>query len=466
MIPKIIHQIWIGNKPAPIKLMNTWKEKHPDFDYIFWNEEEISKRGMIFECQKRIDEMEELCGKTDIMRLEILNKYGGIYIDADSHCINPISNTLLQKSFAIYENENIRPGLIANGIMGFTINNDLLKDAILFIKNNNLSKKKTGKLPWMTTGPMLITNLFNTGKYNIRILPSHSFLPIHYSGYSYNGHEKVYSHQEWGTTKSNYNNIYDNNIPSILYTKPSISISLLIPSYNTKSKYIQECISSILSQEGYFNIEVVWINDGSDELHTKILERHLDYLRDNSRFIDIVYHKNNTNMGLGYSLNKGVLMCSNQIIMRHDSDDIMLNNRIQLQLDHMINNPDTHILGGQVIFFDSNTNNQTGMTSHPSLSWEQYRQIKSHWIANHPTLCFRKDSIIKAGNYDIDKTIMCEDLDLELRMIKMFGKLENLPYPLIKYRIHNEQVTKQGGKEGFQYWNNIRNNYIEEICNS
>ena len=31
MIPKIIHQIWIGPKPAPTKFMDTWKEKNPEF---------------------------------------------------------------------------------------------------------------------------------------------------------------------------------------------------------------------------------------------------------------------------------------------------------------------------------------------------------------------------------------------------------------------------------------------------
>ena len=47
-IPKIIHQLWIGSKPAPIKFMNTWKEKHVKlgFEYIFWNEE-IQKRFCI-----------------------------------------------------------------------------------------------------------------------------------------------------------------------------------------------------------------------------------------------------------------------------------------------------------------------------------------------------------------------------------------------------------------------------------
>jgi GT2 family glycosyltransferase len=465
-IPKIIHQLWIGDKPAPIKLMNTWKEKHPDFEYIFWNEEEISKRSMIFECQNRIDEIEEINGKADIMRWEILYKYGGVFIDADSFCIENITQLINVKYFAGYENEICRKGLLATGTMGFPANNSLVLECINYIKNNPVSNKETGNRAWKTVGPLLLTNVYNTGKYNdMTIYPSYYFLPIHHSGLEYKGHGKVYAFQQWGSSFK-ISDLNTCNIPYQLINKPSTNISLLIPSYNTKSKYIQECIASIISQEGYFNIEVVWINDGSNILHTTILERHLDYLKNNSRFIDIIYHKNDVNMGLGYSLNKGVNICSHEIIMRHDSDDIMLNNRIQLQLEYMINNPNTHILGGQVVFFDSNTNNKTGATTHPSITWEQYKKLKSHWIANHPTLCFRKNSIIKAGNYDINKTIMCEDLDLELRMIKLFGKLDNLPNQLINYRIHNEQVTKDGGKEGLEYWNNIRNNYIEQIINS
>ena len=36
-IPKIIHQLWIGPKPAPTVFMNTWKEKHEPlgFEYKF-----------------------------------------------------------------------------------------------------------------------------------------------------------------------------------------------------------------------------------------------------------------------------------------------------------------------------------------------------------------------------------------------------------------------------------------------
>jgi len=40
-IPKIIHQLWIGPQPAPLSIMQTWKEKHPDFKYILWNESNL-----------------------------------------------------------------------------------------------------------------------------------------------------------------------------------------------------------------------------------------------------------------------------------------------------------------------------------------------------------------------------------------------------------------------------------------
>lgn len=80
MIPKILHQLWIGPKNPPINMMNTWKEKHPNFEYIFWNENEIEKRKMTFQCQKEIDEMPEYNGKADIMRWEILYQYGGYFV--------------------------------------------------------------------------------------------------------------------------------------------------------------------------------------------------------------------------------------------------------------------------------------------------------------------------------------------------------------------------------------------------
>ena len=107
-IPKIIHQLWIGPKPRPHKFMITWKDKHPDYEYIMWNEEEIKKRGLVLECSSKINEIEEINGKADIIRWEILYHYGGLFVDADSICIEPMNYLMDQnKPFCGYENENV-----------------------------------------------------------------------------------------------------------------------------------------------------------------------------------------------------------------------------------------------------------------------------------------------------------------------------------------------------------------------
>ena len=145
-IPKIIHQLWIGPKPRPYKFMKTWEDKHPDYEYILWNEEEIKKRGLKLECISKINEIEEINGKADIIRWEILYHYGGLFLDADSICIEPMNYLMDQnKAFCGYENENVRQGLVATGTMAFPKNHPLTRGAIDYIKTNEVSVAKLVK---------------------------------------------------------------------------------------------------------------------------------------------------------------------------------------------------------------------------------------------------------------------------------------------------------------------------------
>jgi len=463
-IPKIIHQIWIGPKPAPTTLMDTWKNKHPDFEYIFWNEQEFVKRGMIFECQHKINEIEEINGKADIIRWEILYKYGGVFLDADSICIEPIDNELLSKPcFAGWEQEQVRPGLIATGTMGFPPRHPLVKSAVHWILTNEVSQLKSRQMAWQTVGPGLLTRMYNTGKYNdLYIFPSYSFLPIHLTGLEYKGHGKIYAFQAWGSTKQSYDTMNQMVLPD-KYSTPRKSVSVLVSSYNTKHVYIKECLDSIKHQIGHNHIELVWINDGSDTLSTMLLQKCLEQFKITTRFTTVKYHENEQNMGIGYSLHLGVQLCSHDIIIKMDSDDIMKQDRIEKQLDFMEKNPKIAVCGGQVSFFEHNVQNIRGTTNHPSISWEEYTKIKSHWISNHPTLCYRKQAILEVGNYDATKSKMTEDFEITLRLLKRFQYLYNFKEVLVYYRIHENQVTHNGGTEGREYWNNKRNQLIQEL---
>jgi mannosyltransferase OCH1-like enzyme len=480
-IPKIIHQLWIGNKPAPTKFMNTWKEKHPDFEYIHWNEDELVKRNFISQLSNKIDEMEEINGKADILRWEILYKYGGIFLDADSICIEPLDNLIeLNKCFASYENEVMRGvnwtkndpmyddvlarthALIATGTMAFPPNHELPKMAIEWIRNNVISVSNTGKRAWRTVGPGLLTRLYYSRKWDdITILPSYYFLPVHCSGVKYMGHGKVYAYQEWGSTKNNYEIMNSIDLPDILLPSKD-SVSVLISSYNTNFKYILDCLDSIKKQLGHFNMEIVWINDGSDELHTILLKKAIDKFIKNTRFTKLIYTDNEKNMGIGYTLNKGILMCNNEIIVKMDSDDIMTDDRIYKQLEFMKANKDIKICGGQILMFRDNINNIVSKSNHKSISWEEYKKNPSHWFINHPTVCYRKQSILDVGNYNKDLHLMAEDFDLELRMLAKYKNIFNFDEPLLYYRLHKDQVTHKSNKEP-EYWSNVRNNIINNV---
>ena len=466
-IPKIIHQLWIGTKPAPIKLMDTWKDKHPNFEYIYWNEEEFIKRNMTFKCQDKINEIEEINGKADIIRWEILYKYGGIFIDADSICIEPFDDEILSKQcFAGWEQEELRKGLIATGTMGFPEKHPLVKTAITWIINNEVSQSKANLMAWQSVGPGLLTRMYNTNRFkDLHIFPSYTFLPVHLTGFEYTGHGKIYAFQAWGSTKQSYDTMNSLQLPE-QFLKPTKSVSILVSSYNTKIIYIQECLKSIKGQIGNFNIELVWINDGSNELNTVLLKNCLDNFVKNTRFTNVVYFENETNKGIGYSLNLGINMCSNEIIIKMDSDDIMFPDRIIKQLTFMEMNPDIQICGAQVSFFKNNIENKTNLTNHPSISWDEYIKHKSHWITNHPTLCYRKSAVINVGNYDKNKSRMTEDFEIALKLLKCYKYIYNFDEPLLYYRIHEEQVTNSGGLEGREYWNKVRVNLIEKLINS
>lgn len=464
-IPKIIHQIWIGPRPAPTKFMQTWKDKHPEFEYILWNEEEFQRRNIQFECINRINEIEEICGKADIIRWELLYQYGGLFVDADSICIESFNKLIEKKQpFCGYEHEQARPGLIAVGTMAFPKNHPLPGMAIKWIKQNPISIQQTGKMAWQNTGPVLITRLINTNIFkDVIVYPSFMFLPEHCTRIQYIGHSKVYAYQEWSSTRRNYEIINTIELEE-QYKTPNEWISVLISSYNTKNEYIVECLNSIKEQHGHFGMEIIWINDGSNKESTEFLEKILNEYKENMRFTKIIYKKWEKNMGLAYSLHEGIYLCSHELIIRMDSDDIMKPDRILKQINFMKENPEYVICGTNVDYIrDQHIVGQTNMQE--QIIWEEYKKHPSIWIMCHPTLCYKKSAILKVGNYNKDNKLgapkdkqqphIGEDLELELKLLKQYKKIYNIQECLVFYRLHTDQVTSINNEFRAQMNNNI-----------
>ena len=121
-IPRIIHQMWIGDKPRPSKLMQTWQDKNPKCVYVYWNDDNLKDFPLENIWQR--DNTPELAGKCDIMRYEILHKYGGVFIDADTECTNELDEFFFrEKRFTCFEDEDnhlspLMEGLVTPSFMG------------------------------------------------------------------------------------------------------------------------------------------------------------------------------------------------------------------------------------------------------------------------------------------------------------------------------------------------------------
>jgi glycosyltransferase involved in cell wall biosynthesis len=267
------------------------------------------------------------------------------------------------------------------------------------------------------------------------------------------------------------NNFMDNN--QIVYNtqkgkyfweyeeEPPVWVSILVASYNTCLKYLYDCIISIKEQIGHFGVELVWINDCSNYKKTQLLLAVLDKLNGLRNF-RLIHNTTKINRGLSFCLHQGLLLCSNEIVFRMDSDDIMINNRIITQLNFMNNNPNCVLCGSNIISFIKNKS-EIGRSTHPYLlTWNEYKSTKSHWILNHPTLCFKKSSVLSVGNYRINLRMPFEDLDLELRILKKYKVIYNIQEPLLLYRIHQNQVSKKNNNN----YDKKKLKMIEYYCNN
>lgn len=101
-----------------------------------------------------------------------------------------------------------------------------------------------------------------------------------------------------------------------------IKISVIIPCYNAE-KWIEETLESVYSQQGSFELEVIVINDGSTDNSEKII---------NDTFPEVLL-TTTVNQGASKARNLGTTLSTGDYIQYLDADDILAENKIQLQVD-------------------------------------------------------------------------------------------------------------------------------------
>jgi mannosyltransferase OCH1-like enzyme len=230
MIPKLLHFIWVGDEAKrPDNCMQSWRALNPGWDFQLWGNAELERLDWFNRSHMTAMYDRELNGVADMMRWEILLANGGVVVDADSIALRPLDDHLLDcQAFACWENEIARPGLIAAGYFGCVPGDPLVKQIITDIA---AEPSVTHDMAWKTVGPQRLTDSYRKYRYSqLRLYPSHYFIPQHFTGLVYEGPDPVYAHQLWGSTRSAYADIHTLDVASVRDAfAPSAAETPLVP---------------------------------------------------------------------------------------------------------------------------------------------------------------------------------------------------------------------------------------------
>ena len=213
---------------------------------------------------------------------------------------------------------------------------------------------------------------------------------------------------------------------------------------NDKPEYVRMALDSMLIEQTIKPSEIVLVRDG-------LVPTDLDSLLDEYELrYPAIFHiiRLEQNGGLGNALKLGVEAAKYDIIARMDSDDICLPNRFELQLNYIIEHPETDIIGGQMTEFIGSSDNIVGTRVVPCTNEEIYEYMKNRCALNHVTVMFRKDAVLKAGNYQ--DWFWNEDYYLWIRMMISNCQFANLPETLVNVRSGADQYARRGGRKYYE----------------
>lgn len=185
-------------------------------------------------------------------------------------------------------------------------------------------------------------------------------------------------------------------------------VSFLITCYNEPAEIISKSLRSIL-MEKKIPVEVVLVNDYPDLPYTPPSD-----IENDLRF---VYLRNDLNLGLTKSLNKGLAVCTGKYIARLDSDDFCLPNRVIEQVNFLNSHLEYGFCGTRYEEIYPN-----GRIVEPTISRKLSHESFAELLLTenpmaHSTLMVRSDSIKSIGGYDTDIRF-AQDYDLYLRLIE------------------------------------------------
>lgn len=235
-------------------------------------------------------------------------------------------------------------------------------------------------------------------------------------------------------------------------TEPRISV--LMPCYNAAAT-LNEALET-LAEQTFGGFEVIVVDDGSTDETGAILRRWSEQDR---RIRPVkTEHK-----GIIEALNTGLAACRGAYVARMDADDRAYRERLEKQAAFLDDHTDVAVVGCLVEGFPRN---QVRAGFQVYISWlnslvsdaDIRREMFVESPLAHPSVMFRKETVMEAGGYQ--EHGWPEDYDLWLRLYtqgKKFGKVEQV---LLGWREYPQRLTRTDSRYSLENFLRAKAHYL------
>ena len=233
-------------------------------------------------------------------------------------------------------------------------------------------------------------------------------------------------------------------------------VSIIIPVYNA-APFLKDSLESVINQT-YSNIEIICIDDGSEDNSLEILKF----------FSDKITIISQENQGLASALNVGIKKMKGKWFKWFSPDDVMFHNTIEILVNEAEKFSNTIIYSDwDIIDEKSNLLRSFQESNYNELTNFEYNvRLLDRQLINVNTTLIPSSLLEKCSIRDLDDPVAI-DYDLFLNAALLFDiKFRLVQKSLIKYRIHTKQLSHNNISKTLEYISQIKDEILQHLDDS
>jgi len=186
-IPKLIHYVWVGGRPLPARFqanIETWKRHNPDYTIVCWDERSIDASDPYI---ARAREERAWAKLSDLVRLQVIRDFGGIYLDTDVEVVRPLDTLLREQCFVGYQSLLAEDDPVCNAVIGARPQHEFIIELIeQFPRNDPRLLNQVGTGPDLFSRALIARGLPRVSLTPVKVgdvtvMPITVFYPYHWS---------------------------------------------------------------------------------------------------------------------------------------------------------------------------------------------------------------------------------------------------------------------------------------------